>query len=241
LLAELEDRFLAPLAIHPRALLVMAGRGRVYPWKTPELRLYVEEHGLEPFDEDLTKQQLERLQPDAAFRTSEIHDMSHGYPLVNYLLAARPTVIEAMHETVDGLLGGVSPEERSWLEALCVLRAFDEERIPVLLAAYSDYSSLAERSYKEIRRIRDRLLRTALVRWGEETGGWVVDEAIRPVLEKYLQETKPELWRRLHCAALRLYQDWEDRYPRGRERWREEANHHAKCLRDAGYDPDQCL
>ena len=241
LLKPLEEQILTLLAVQPRVLIVMAGRGRAYPWKTPELRLYTEEYHLIPFDKDLTEQQLERQKPDAVPRTPEIHEMSQGYPLGNYLLAARPTVIEAMQETVNGLLDGVQAEERSWLEALCVLRTFDEERTPVILAAYFEDGSIREWPYKEIRQVRDRLLGTRLARWKEEAGGWEVDEAIRPVLEKYLRETKPEIWRRLHCAAHKLYKDWERQYLEEQERWRQEAEYHAQCLREAGHNPDQCL
>lgn len=240
LLAEIEDDFLAYLAHQSRVLLVMAGRGQAYPWYTPELRLYVQEYLLKPFNQSLTEKQLEVQKPDAVSRAAEIHKISHGYPLGNILLAAWPTVIEAMQETVGGLLEGVLSEERSWLEALCVLRIFDEERIPRLLAAYFEDESIAEWPYREIRQTRDRLLGTGMVRWKEEAGGWVVDEAIRPVLERYLQETKPEVWRRLHCAAYQLYKDWERWWPDEQWRWREEASHHAKCLSSAGYDPEEC-
>jgi len=218
----------------------MAGRGRAYRWKTPELRLYTKEQHLEPFDKDLTEEQLKKQKPDAVSRVSEIYEMSQGYPLGNYLLAARPTVIEAMQETVDGLLDRVPAEERSWLEALCVLRTFDEECIPIVLASYFKDESIREWPYKEIRQVRDRLLGTRLMRWIDESGGWVVDKAIRPVLEKYLQETKLEVWQRLHCAAYRLYKDWEQQYPDEKQRWQDEADYHAKCLRGAGHDPDQC-
>ncbi|MBM4428755.1 MAG: hypothetical protein FJ026_00215 [Chloroflexi bacterium] len=240
LLERLEDQILAPVVVQPRALLVMAGGGQAYPWKTPELRLYAEHRHLVPFDQNLTKQQLERQHPSAVPRATEIHELSQGYPLGNYLLAARPTLAEAMQETVGGLLDKVPAEERSWLEALCVLRSFDEERIPVLLAVYLNDSSILKWPYKEVRQKRDRLLQTRLVRWKEEAGGWEVDEAIRPLLEKYLQQTKPEAWQQLHCAAYRLYKGWEQQYPDEKQRWQDEARHHAGCLRNAGHDPDQC-
>lgn len=240
LLGILEERFLAQVAMQSRVLLVMAGRGRAYPWKKPELRLYVEDYHLQPFDQFLTEKQLEKQKPDAVGRTPEIYDMSQGYPLGNYLLADRPTVAEAMGETASYLLEEVPSEERSWLEALCPLRFFNEEHIPSLLAAYSEDPSILKWPYKEVRQARDRLLGTRLVRWKEKVGGWAVDEAIRPVLEKYLRETKSELWQRLHCTAYRLYKDWEQQYPEERERWIEEANYHAQCLREAGHDPNQC-
>jgi len=242
LLELLEEHILASAAVKPRVLTVMAGRGQAYPWKTPELRLYVQDHHLKPFDDqNLTQAQLEKQKAEAVPRATEIHEMSGGYPLGNYLLAARPTISEAMRQTVDGLLEGVPDEERSWLEALCVLRTFDEDHIPRLLAAYFEDEFIAKWPYREVRQTRDRLLLTRMIRWKEEAGGWEVDEAIRPVLEKYLQQAKPEVWWRLHCAAYRLYKDWARQYPEERSRWQEEAKYHAGCLRDSGFDLEQGL
>jgi len=212
LLELLEEHILALLAVQPHVLIVMAGRGRAYPWKTPELRLYTEERHLQPFDEPLTEEQLKRQAPPAVPRTRVIHKMSQGYPLGNYLLAAHRTVAEGMQQTVDSLLDGVPAEERSWLEALCVLRAFDEDHIPIVLAAYFDDSAVREWPYKRVRETRDRLLRTRMVRWEEESGGWVVDKAIRPVLEMYLEQSKPETWKRVHSAAYWLYWSWQQQY-----------------------------
>ena len=240
LLKRLEERILAPAAVEPRVLTVMAGRGQAYPWKTPELRLYVQDYHLEPFDQTLTQAQLEKQKPEAVSRASDIHEMSQGYPLGNYLLADRPTISEAMQQTVDGLLEGVPQKKRCWLEALCVLHSFDEEHIPPLLAAYFEDESIANWSYKESRQARDRLLLTRMVRWKEEAGSWQVDEAIRPLLEEYLQQVKAEVWRRLHCAAYNLYLGWKRQYSEETYLWQEKADYHAGCLRHAGHDPDQC-
>lgn len=239
LLERLEEHVLALAAVQSRVLIIMAGRGQAFPWKTPELRLYTEDYHLERFNETLTQEQLQRQRPEAALRTPEIYTASQGYPLANLLLAARPTIALAMRETVNGLLDDVEGEERTWLEALCVLRAFDEDHIPHLLAAYFGDDSISRWEYKEVRQARDRLLHTRVVRWDEEAGGWEVDRAIRPVLEKYLQEVRPEIWERLHRTALQLYRSWESQYPDEQDRWRDEADYHAERLRAAGCDPDQ--
>jgi hypothetical protein len=239
LLKLLEEHILASAAVERRLLTVMAGRGQAYPWKTPELRLYVRDHHLEPFDQTLTQAQLERQKAEAVPRASDIHEMSRGYPLGNYFLADRPTPAEALQRTVDGLLEGVPQEQRTWLEALCILRSFDEEHIPPLLAAYFEDDSFASWSYKESRQARDRLLLTRMVRWKEKAGGWEVDGAIRPLLEEYLQHAKPEIWRRLHNAAHKLYLEWKGLYPDETYLWQQQADYHAQRLRNAGYAPDQ--
>lgn len=235
----LEERLLAPVAIQPRALIVMAGRGQAYPWKMPEIRLYTLDLHLSRFDEDLTRKQLQLQKEEAVPRATEIYQMSQGYPLGNYLLADRlPDT--ALQETVDGLLEGIPTEERSWIEALCILRTFHEEHIPPLLTAYFEDESILKWRYKEIRRVRDRLLHTRIVRWYEEASGWGVDSIIRPILERYLQEIKPNVWCRLHCAAHLLYRDWEIQYPDEKYRWRAEADYHAECLRAASYELEDC-
>jgi hypothetical protein len=239
LLERLEEHVLTLAAVQSRVLVIMAGRGQAYPWKTPELRLYAEDYHLEHFDEDLTQEQLKKQKPEAVSQAAEIYQMSRGYPLSNYLLADRPPDA-ALQETVDGLLEDVPVEERSWIEALCILRSFDEDHLPPLLAAHSENKSIAEWQYKEIRQARDRLLRTRMVRWCEEAGGWEVDRAIRLLLDKYLQQAKPAVWRRLQYAAYRLYAtDWMKQYPDEEDRWQKEADYHAERLKTAGYDPDE--
>lgn len=239
LLEQLEESYLALLAVEPRVLFVVAGRGDAYLWKTPELRLYTEEHHLEPLDEEYTREQLLRQKEEAAPRTPEIYRISCGYPLSNYLLADQPAS-EAMKSTVDGLLEGVPRADHDCIKALCVLRAFNEDHIGALLAAYAGVETMANWSYREERQARDRLLQTRMVRWSEQHGGWQVDGAIRPVLEQYLLEAEPDAWLRLHCAAFRLHVGWANDFPDERQRWLEEARYHAGCLALAGKSPEFC-
>ncbi len=229
LLERLEESFLAILAVEPQVLFVVAGRGDAYLWKTPELRLYTEEHDLPPLDKEYTHEQLLKQNREAAARAPEIYDISCGYPLSNYLLAGQPAS-EAMKRTVEGLLDRVPSVDQDCIKALCVLRAFNEDHIGALLAAYAGTGAPDNWSYREERQVRDRLLQTRMVRWSEQHGGWQVDGAIRPVLEQYLLEAEPEVWMRLHCAAYRLHKGWEAEYPDEQQRWQEESRYHAECL-----------
>jgi len=241
LLELLEEYVLAGLAVKPYVLLVMAGRGHEYVWKKPELRLHVEDHHLNRFQEDHTKKQIEKQRPKAISRTTEIYKASRGYPLVTFYLADYPTVAAGLQDTLNGLLVGIEPEERLWLEGLSILRAFDEERIPLVLSTYLHDRSIQSWPYKQIRATRDRLLQTQMARWSEEAGGWVMDQAIRPLLEQYIQQTQPDMWHRLHCQVYQFYQTWGQDYPEEAIRWQEEADYHARNLRQAKHDPDQCL
>ncbi|MGB9890595.1 MAG: AAA family ATPase [Anaerolineae bacterium] len=236
LLPLLEDYLLGPLAVEQRVLLVLTGRGRLYPWKNPELSTMATSIGepesrLRPFDQPSTKEQLKRQVPSAVDRAEEIYQLTGGNPLANYLIAAYD-----LNQAMEGLLAPVPKEHlreiRGYLEALCVLRSFDEERIPNMLAAYYDDDSYRQWTYAQARRVREELIRWGLARWDPEQRGYVMDRIVRRLAERYLQTQKPERWRKLHQAAQKLYEQWENDYSATRDRWREEAEYHRQRLED---------
>ena len=235
LLAALEDYVLGPLAVEPRTLIVMAGRGRAYPWKTPELRLKARFKKLEPFSEEqFTKKQLEKQQKKALSRAEKIHQISGGNPLANYLLATYEDTATALDKVIDGMLETVPDEQRhrvrDYLEALCVLRSFDEERIPTMLAAYYKDDTYRNWPYAQSRRVRETLVKWAFARWDADKGGYVLDELTRKLLERYLETAQPDRWERLQRAASQLYEEWAHDYPRTRARWQREVQYHAQYL-----------
>lgn len=243
-LRVLEDYVLGPLAANPQVLLVLAGRGRPYPWRTPELRLFAEFHDLEPFgEEDTTKKQLERQKKEASHRARRIHQLSGGNPLVNWLLALCEDEKEALRVAVAGLLQPVPWEERSkvqeYIEALCVLRSFDELRIPNMLSAYYGDDSYLKWSYRESRTVRDALRQWFYARW-EPQKGYVIDEPTRNIVENYLLVSREERWRVLHCAALRVYEKWLKIYPDGEATWQDELAYHRTRLESQRISPGDC-
>jgi hypothetical protein len=240
-LRELENHFLAPLSLEPYILIVLGGRirdPRKYAWKMPELRLYADEVWLEPFAEDDTREQLARLSslglsPKAA---PEVQKAGNGYPLSNVVLA---TYLEgdppqwrdkgaALRECADLLLENVTPPLRDYFRALCVLRSFDEMRMPPLLAVWFR-RPLEHWDYQCCRRIREDMVATRLARWGESQG-FVMDEAVRVMLENDLRENEPQRWRALHRAAYDLFTDWANRYPTAKDRWMPEAEYHQQFI-----------
>ena len=240
-LRELENHFLAPLSLEPYILIVLGGRirdPRKYAWKMPELRLYADEVWLEPFAEDDTREQLARLSslglsPKAA---PEVQKAGNGYPLSNVVLA---THLEgdppqwrdkgaALRECADLLLENMNPPLRDYFRALCVLRSFDEMRMPPLLAEWFG-KPVEEWDYQRCRRIREDMVATRLARWGESQG-FVMDEAVRVVLENDLRENEPQRWRALHQAAYDLFTDWANRYPTAKDRWMPEAEYHRQFI-----------
>lgn len=241
LLETLEAHLLAPLSNAIQALLVLAGRGRGYPWKSPELRLRAQHWDLETFSLPDTHSQIARQIPASVPTAQEVQELSAGYPWTNYLLARSASAewAQVLDQIADQMLAGYT-ELRPYLEALCVLRAFDEPRMPELLESYKDGWPDQRWDHLACRRIRERLTRAALIRWRQEAGGYVIDEALRPILEKGLLLRDGELWYALHCAALCLFRDWVQRYSRSGDRWQAEAEYHAARLSEAGFDPDDC-
>ena len=236
LLAVLEDYLLGPLAVESRVLIVMAGRGRGYPWKTPELRLKADFVDLEPFpDVATTEKQLECQQKQSLPRAAEIHDLSGGNPLANFLLGAQDDLAVALNQVVEGMLDTVPDEHRGrvreHLEALSVLRAFDEERIPAMLAAYYEDEKRLKWSYAQARQVREELVKWAFARWDADEGGYVLDELTRKLLERYLETAQPDRWEKLQQAASKLYEEWARDYPRTRDRWQQEVQYHIQQLR----------
>ncbi len=249
LLDLLEKHVLGPLVVNPRVVIVMAGRGQPNLWRSFTLRSQVEDHELKPFAQpDYTEAQLQKQRPAVAQHAADIHSATQGYPLANVIIPypLGQATADQMREMIDLLLepiqnpDGSWPVERQYLEALCVLRTFDEERIPGLLNAYDP--SLAPTggwTLDKASEILRRLIRTNLVRWNSERSGWwIVDQAIRHLLEEYLRVVDPKRWRRCHEAAITLYRDWLKRYPEERERWEEEIAYHKSRLSGGGLRKD---
>jgi hypothetical protein len=237
ILAGLEDYLLGPLAIEPNTLIVLSGRGREYPWKTPELRLKAEFEYLKPLDEKDTEEQLRKqISDDIAKHAKDIFTATGGNPLGNYLLGSETDPREGLNAIINATLE-VIPEAdrreriRKYLEALCVLRAFDEERIPIMLTAYElDDKRYAGWKYAESRQVRDDLVQGAFARWDESKGGFVIDDVLRKSLESYMRNVKPDVWKRLQEKALMLYQGWSTRYPRAKDFWTKEVTYHSAAL-----------
>jgi Ni2+-binding GTPase involved in maturation of urease and hydrogenase len=241
LLAKLEDHCLSPLAVEPNILIILAGRGREYIWKGPELRLKLEEHELSPFDSVLTLEQLRKQAPQAAKYAEEIYELSAGVPWSNYLLRALPaSKTDALQHTKELLLGSETQVlARPYLEALSVLRAFDENCMPVMFAVYFEQPA-TNWTYADCREIRSQLIEMRLARWDRSKGEFTLDRAIQQIVEKALFENDSAMWVTLHCAAYRLYRDRASRYMRTSAQWQDEADYHAQCLQIKGYNVDNC-
>ncbi len=244
LLKALEDYLLAPLAALPNVLIVMTGRGRLYSWESPYLRVDVNRHPLDTFTLEQIRQQLQRQAPGKEQLAGDILALASGYPGANVLLAQFKDESGGLNQVVNELLS-VIPEHklahvRPYLEALCILDGFRDEEIPAMVAAYQNDPALEKQtSTTDARSIRSMLLETHLVRW--EDGRYRIDQPICLLLRSLLFEQKPAIWCRLQCRAYQLYLTWAEKFARGRDYFLERATLHANTLSAAGYDPADCL
>lgn len=230
LLPQLEDYLLGPLAIEPRTLLVMAGRGREYSWRTPELRS--RPLSLPPFHPEDTARQIERQAPQPRLPAAEVHQLGGGYPLSNYFLATLG-LADGVEASVQEILQAVPAGERAGLrerlEALCVLKSFDEERLKVMLAEYYEDRAYLDWSYAQAKQVREQLVRLGYAQWREEEKGYVLDHAIQTAIAAALRHGGPpgaQKWARLHGEAARLFETWASTYPEAEVQLRQQMEYH---------------
>ena len=122
------------------------------------------------------------------------------------------------------------------LNALCVLKdGFRESEMPYFLAELRNTELKGpEYTIAAMRGLRDLLLETNLGRWQDTR--YVLDEAVRTVLEQLLKLQKREVWQRLHARAANLYEDWAKRYPNSRQYLEQRAEYHRRVLaEDVGH------
>jgi hypothetical protein len=232
-LGVLESRVLGPLVRLPRVLLVMSKRGRGYPWREGVIRWNLRDRDLAFFDVEATGTQL-GLDSKEAY---EIWQQSRGCPLTNYFLSGQ----DGYRRAANALLAGVSSPDRQRIEALCVLRFIREDHFPLMLAAYHDELELCRQDEGETDAQLASLLDLGLIRWDREIDGFVLDPAIRPLLERWLLESNRERWRRLQCEAYALYIDWLARDPGSARRWIDEIHYHGEQLQREGFELYDCF
>jgi len=229
LLTILEDYLLGPLAIENNVLMILAGRGREYPWSTPELRLQAEFHTLPLFSDGSTAAQLQRHNHAAFSRAHEIHAVSLGNPKTTLLLAENDNTVAVLDLVINEMLPREHPERaliRQHLEALAIVRGFDYSQIPHLFSVYYDQPAQKTLPRRELRVILDRLLEPGLVYWNTTKLAYTLHEAMRNLICRYLRQAKPALWCKLHASCIDLYQEWVGAKTTHSSPWQEELAYH---------------
>jgi hypothetical protein len=236
LLGVLEAYLLAPVAVLPHAVIVMAGRGKSYPWNTSEL--VVEASHLMPFKVDETQRQI-RGSVEEAKRISQI---TQGIPLENYYMSKEPEE-KALGQYIIDLLDNVILEDRKEvkeaLEVLSILRAFDEERIQTMFsAAFPEEQMKNDMPYGQCRQIKEKLMKNGLASWKPEMRGNVLNDPMRSIVEEYIKRKDFDNWKKLQQTALDLYQRWLEKYSNGKTRWEEEIEYHRHKLASHEAEPE---
>jgi len=250
-----EEHLLGPLAIIPNVLIVLSGRGRKFPWSTPELRFRADFHDLHPFNLDDTRVQIERLdRPGLAASDSVdvIQEIGQGVPGATVWLVQDNDFLKTQNpETLDAILNhfleSVSAEPdnnrtkiRGYIEALCVLRAFDDDRLSKFIQVYGQAtgSSVAgvAVSHGVSVNIQKILVNEALAQYKSEEGAYILDKYLAKLAEEYLRRKNPSLWKLLHTTAIDLYAEWVTKYERTKERWIVEKAYHEGVLASAKTD-----
>lgn len=242
----LEEHLLGPLAIQLRVLIVLSGRSRKFPWATPELRFQADFQELFPFNSTETKAQISRLGLNGSISPLElekVQQIGQGVPGATYFLVqdgdlSRSDKPETLDMILNRYLASVRAEERQkirkYVEALCVLQAFDDDRVSTLVGVYEQSTGAAPAghavSYEDSVHIQKLLVQEALAHYQQAEGAYKLDLYIAKLAEEYLRRKNPTLWRLLHETALNLYTEWSDTFPRTRSRWIAEATYHAQCL-----------
>ncbi len=226
LLERLEAFLLAPLAQVPTTLIVMTGRGRLFPWESPDLRVNVIYRRLRPFESDEIQTQLHKLGKYVDLNDcDEIKALGGGIPLSNAILADRPRDLTKL---VREIMANVKPRVREYIEAMCVLEeGFREDEIPHLLSARQANSAEAQKitewSLMQIREARDEMADTHLVAWSE--GRYMVDAGACAAIRSWLKRDQPDLWHKLLEATKNMYLHWAEKY---RLKYPKSADHYAK-------------
>lgn len=144
----------------------------------------------------------------------------------------------ALLENVAKRLLEVIPEKewqelRPVFEALCVLQdGFREGEIAPLLAARKDEPP-SGRQYEltAIREWRDRLVATNLVGWKDKR--YVMDGAVRAILESSLEARNDKTWLRLHRSAATLFTEWSQKYRSAQAYYAQRAQYHQEKIQNA--------
>lgn len=245
LLKQLEATVLGRLATLPNVLIVLTGRGRAFPWETPQLNFPAAAVTLPSYDVADVKEQLRRQLPGESFSDQEIEEIiktGHGFPLNNLLLGQVLRKGLKLNDVISELLSFVADsadlrEVRLQLEALCLLERFREDQIMPMVRRRQalgrmgrpgdERAELDAGTLTEARRVKDELVRLGLMRW--EGGGFVIDPSIRVLMAHYLERERPTIALGLHEAAQQMYEAVNRDAPN--DYYAQRAEHHAERAR----------
>ena len=210
-LEKLEAEFITPLMTQDKVAFIFSGRGRLFPWANPQLRIFAEPIELGNFDRSQTFFQLKSQAPGSESRAEEIHQLSGGYPLANYALTKLEpdqALDYALGEMLKFIPSSHNRSVRNAIQALSVLDGFNEVDIPPILESYLGQDMPAQSQ----RAVRDLLLSYSLAGYDTEKGRYRIPPAVRILAENFLRVINPELWRNLHQTAQEHFEELAENF-----------------------------
>jgi hypothetical protein len=235
---EIEEYLLVNLLHNNRAILITAGRSLPSAFNDFALR-----HNssntflLSAFDEEKTGKQMESLKLGSRKLAGKVMKLGNGIPgntakLVQHIVGDPldiPNATKAVQSLLDEIkeTNDIKERHHPMLEAISILQGFFPEDVVLLFQCHP----LLGRGWDESR-VKDVFLELSriqvgpggLVDWDREKKHWAMDESTRDLFEKELQMRDPELWKKLYCTALDMYQKWGQKY--NSDKYRNKANYH---------------
>ena len=244
---EIEEQLLVKfLHDNHRAILITAGRSQPVAFNDFALRPQSSNiFRLPVFDEEKTGKQMESVKPGSGELADKMVKLGSGVPgntvkLMEHVSGDPPDIPNEM-QAVQSLLDYIKKNNKidgrfyPMLEALCILQGFFPEDVVPLFQCHPQLGT----GWDE-RKVKDIFLELkqiqvgpgGLVDWDREKKQWVMDESSRDLFEKELQMRDPNLWKKLHCTVLKMYQAWGQKYNSGL--YRNKSNYHQERLQSAG-------
>lgn len=261
-LNAIEYYLLASILHMPKVVLLLAGRRAVTGWKDFSLRPRRDSNAkeLSSFNFENTQKQIKILNPQADDLAPRIHEISGGSPgnnkkILDQIISDPPQIVEldalraCNQEVYDALARAgqelpenIAAELLPALEALCVLQDFDKEyELPALLETHNGLNGV-----RDVKRSASLLNALSgiqvgpgkLVDWDKNKSAYAIEEQIRFSLEQELKIRNKDLWKILHCTAMKLYAQWARDYHS--DIFGAKSDYHKIQLAEAGFDPDNC-
>lgn len=237
LLEQLETHFLGNLLTLNNFFVIVTGRGRPYPWKTPFI-IEADHSKLDRFSIEQVQEQLTRFNLSSILPIQDIYSIGGGWPLFTEFLARAENRNEAL-DIAANLLFDVVPQERplirKYFEALCPLDGFGEKEAALMVQTYEP------NGIQDGRAICRKMNETRLISWKD--GRYIMNPPVQKILEQYLPIQKPQIWIRLHCAAYRHFEKQYNDQALSRFQFffEKQMEFHAQALSEAGvHDPHAC-
>lgn len=241
----LDSSLFGPLASFSRVVIVTAGRGRDFPWQSPDMWLHRSEPiHLGPLNLEQTRLLLANMESPSREKAEDVFNYSDGYPRRSYLIAKYGRA-KGIATEVAMLLNPVPANRRAqirvYLEALCVLTAFDEDGIPRLLEVYNHHITERDKAAVPVcaqaTEVRDDLVEYGFAVWNDEYRGWLIDRVVQTaIMDNMFENRKAGLLVALEKCAYELYLDRERNHPATAALWREAAENIRRGSLSSGWE-----